>query len=433
MVTSDVKITRRILMGMWVNWALAFGSFALVLVLAFFVPKNWLPLPVAAIAYFLLIYSRHDDNATLYICGRSLRVAMKALFWSAAVMLTINILNTHMFFAGAIDWSATNHDIPYIVSLVIFPMLTLVSLWAVLRGRSNKYCVRCRRRHGFSSCNGVVSTIYYRESRYQVMMLLCFGATLTAVTVWYYFYYYININLNTPDLFFFRILPMGAYAISLVFMWMRYSNLTAVIGPVMFTESATNTLVRFLIVSGDFVMLDRTDSGRYDTPAYTEVPPDFFVTLDDARKLFKRLSGVDDFEIRFLYSTKNHDMRADVVHYAVFMPDEVSTRDAGVLRGEWFSLEQINRMLNTARLGAELCEEVYRIFTITMAWKTYDAEGRRLYPIKHYRPTFRLRDFKTWDVNYNDVNWLAVADNNQDRPFFRTRRLWNRILDSLSR
>lgn len=65
-----------------------------------------------------------------------------------------------------------------------------------------------------------------------------------------------------------------------------------------------------------------------------------------------------------------------------------------------------------------------------MAWKTYDREGKRLYPIKHYRPTFRLRDLKDWDVDYSDTSWFAVAENNQDRPFFRTRKFWRKITGS---
>jgi hypothetical protein len=62
-----------------------------------------------------------------------------------------------------------------------------------------------------------------------------------------------------------------------------------------------------------------------------------------------------------------------------------------------------------------------------MAWKTYDRQGRKLYPIKHYRPTFRLRDLKRWTVDYDDLFWLTVATNNQDRPFFRVRKIWQRI------
>jgi len=64
---------------------------------------------------------------------------------------------------------------------------------------------------------------------------------------------------------------------------------------------------------------------------------------------------------------------------------------------------------------------------MTMAWKTYDRNGRRLYPIRHYRPTFRLRDMPRWDVDYDDQTWFDVAINNEDHRFFRLRSFWNRL------
>lgn len=62
-----------------------------------------------------------------------------------------------------------------------------------------------------------------------------------------------------------------------------------------------------------------------------------------------------------------------------------------------------------------------------MAWKTYDREGKRLYPIKHYRPTFHIGDLREWNVDYDDASWFDIAHNNEDRPFFRLRKLWRRM------
>ena len=68
-----------------------------------------------------------------------------------------------------------------------------------------------------------------------------------------------------------------------------------------------------------------------------------------------------------------------------------------------------------------------------MAWKTYDRNGRRLYPIRHYKPTFRLRDLRDWTVDYDDETWFDVAHNNEDRRFYKLRSLWNRVTDVFSR
>lgn len=66
---------------------------------------------------------------------------------------------------------------------------------------------------------------------------------------------------------------------------------------------------------------------------------------------------------------------------------------------------------------------------MTMAWKTYDRNGHRLYAIKHYRPTFRFRDMKDWDIDYNDSTWFDIAANNEDGHFFRTKQFLSKITD----
>ena len=68
-----------------------------------------------------------------------------------------------------------------------------------------------------------------------------------------------------------------------------------------------------------------------------------------------------------------------------------------------------------------------------MAWKTYNRQGRRLYPIKHYKPIFRLRDFKEWDVDYNDPAWLQISEENEDTRFYRARRLLRKCLGIFNR
>ncbi len=65
-----------------------------------------------------------------------------------------------------------------------------------------------------------------------------------------------------------------------------------------------------------------------------------------------------------------------------------------------------------------------------MAWKTYNADGRRLYKVKNYRPIFRIKGIQDWDVDFNSPRWLNVARFNEDKPFYRLRRLFNRSNDS---
>ena len=61
-----------------------------------------------------------------------------------------------------------------------------------------------------------------------------------------------------------------------------------------------------------------------------------------------------------------------------------------------------------------------------MAWKTYDRNGRRQYPIRNYKPTFRFRDLAKWDVDYDDPLWREIAEFNEDKPLYRIRKFFRR-------
>lgn len=424
------SLTQRLMFGLWVNWTLTILSAAVVLVFPFIMSKSWLPLPVAAISYLLLVYSRREFSSEgTPGCVLTLRVALLTLFWSALIMETINVLNTHALLDGYIDWSRSNRNIPYIVGLILFPVLAANCLWQNIRGYDTRFCRNCQARNGYYPGGGVVSTIYSRESRYQVMLILYISIAFSLIQWWYYWCYYINVNMNTPDRFFFNYMPIAVLLLSIPFMWSRYTNLGHIIGPLTESENDRFSVLRFMVVSGDFSLLSYdADHDRYDTPLRAETTPGEVVSDTSARRIFTRAFGSDNFTLRHLYTSRSHNMRSEVIHYAAFIPESTDGEpQKGHLHGEWLSLDQIDRLLKSARLSAELADELYRIFTITMAWKTYDRNGHRLYPIRHYRPTFRLRDMPAWDVDYGDLSWLTVADNNQDRPFFRTRRLWRRI------
>jgi len=399
------------------------------MLLALFIPKAWLPLPVFVLAYIELVFLRLSESRPGAKNTAAIRVSVLTLFWTATVMLAINILNSRMLLNDYIDWSRANRDIPFVTCLIAYPILSFSSLWVMIRGNSRRSRIMpLVETSDIRPDNDVVSAIYNREGRYQVKLLLFLSIAMNIVEWWYYLEYYINVNMNTPDLFFFNYMPLMLYCLSLFFVWTRYQNLAAVIGPLAATERHRGTMVRFLVLAGDRLLLALNNHDRWDTPAITFINQLEANDNNRIRKAFSNVTGASDFQTRFLYNTGVDDNKIDIVHYAVFIPEESTIGDWGA--SNWFSLNQIDRMLKNAHLSAEISDEIYRIFTITMAWKTYDKDGRRLYPIKHYRPSFRLRDLKDWVVDYGDLSWLAVAENNQDRPFFHARKLWRKITGS---
>lgn len=426
MPRKNLDATHRLLFSLWFSWTICMLAYAIVFNLAFVVDKHWMALPVLLLSYILLVYSRRTSTNGHPGCVMLLRTTVQVLFYTALIM-EICVIVVHFNLLRHIPWfKATNDAIPFITCLILAPVMAIVTMWKLVAGQNSRFCAECRARNGYAPGTSVVSRVFESETRYQMQIVLMMSLGMAAVQWWYYFAFYININFNTPDHFFFNIMPAVIVLLSCVLMWMRYTNMTLMVGPMTEPDSNVGSVVRYLIVHDDSLLLHEDEHHRYDTPATADVDVRTFLSPEDAKKLFVKVSGLEDAKLRYLYSNKAFNMSAEVIHYAAFVDND----STGVLEGKWTSLDEIDRLMRRSRLSADMCDEVYRIFTVTMAWKTYSREGKRLYPIKHYRPTFRLRDFRDWAVDYEDPVWLDVASNNEDRPFYRTRRLWRRLTGS---
>lgn len=418
---------------MWLKWVLASGALTLVVILSLIIPKIWLPFVVYAISYGLILSLRADNaHKALRACGLIIKMTSEILFWSATVMLAINLMAAEWFFGNMLDGPMFNPSQPYITSLILFPVTAAVCAYALFAGQNLTYCRNCRRNHGYYSGDGLVATLFYHESRFQMRLLLT-GSILLSIASWtYYIVRYVNINFNSADIFIFHGTPVILFILSLLYMSARYRSMAVSLGRIGISDkqSASITRLRFLVLNGDHVYLRPDSNGLFDTPATESIARTEDLTPEQAHKHFAGLSGLDDFEMKYIYSNEGFAGGSNIIHYAVFLPDNNIGRLAPA---EPMTLDALDRLIKASMISPLLANEIYRIYTVTMAWKTYDRDGRRLYPIRHYRPTFRLRDLREWAVDYNDLHWLNIATNNQDCAFYRLRRLWRRLFSSLRR
>lgn len=427
MNNHKTNITDLMVQSLWFNWAVAFGSIALVLVLPRLITHTWLPLAAFVLAYAVQVYKNNRDMGMMLNNVASLKVASSTLYLSAFVMGAIILAQRFELADEVFHWDGGNPEFPYITGLVVFPVMALCSIWSMATGYGQNLSGEYRYREGMTTGASVISSFLTRANHYQVTVMMLVSVGMTAVDLWYYYCYYINVNMNTPDIFFFNWMPALLFVASLYFMWVRYHSIGLILGPIVGANAKAGALVRYLVVSGDRMLLAPNDNGRWDTPASTHVELAKVHDTDEIRRLCADLLHTDSFTMKYLYESGANDLSCMQLHYAAFMTDESKAGDVRGDKGCWYTLDEIDRMLRKAELSAEFTDELYRLFTITMAWKTYDKEGRRLYPIKNYKPTFRIRDMKNWDVDYDDPVWMMVSRNNQDRPFFRTRRLWQKI------
>lgn len=415
--------------GLWNYWAIAFGAIAAVMVCSLFISKTFLPFLLFAFSYGLVAKMKADSSSSkMGSCYLIMWAMTLILFWSAIIMLIINLIYSKWFFGGTLAVEPFNPRHPYVCSLIIFPVSLVISIYFLIRRHSLRVCRTCQARFGYYSPNSTVALLYFHEARFQLRLLLWLSLVLSIIDWSYYHFFYINVNFNKPDKFYFIVMPIAVYLLSLVYMSIRYMSITDEMISAVKNKKLRPmlTIARFLIFSGDAVYLTKQPDDLTDTPAQMTVPRRETLTDDDARSIVSGSFGLssDSFNLRYLYSDSGYQNDVNVIHYAVFLNDEAQPTIA--LPGKWMTIDEVDRQLKARELAPLLLSELHRIYNITMAWKTYDRNGHRLYPIKHYHPTFRLRDLPRWNVDYNDLSWLDVATNNQDRPFFKIRRLWRK-------
>lgn len=369
--------------------------------------------------------SRGDVN-----CSLINHYTFFAILLSGIVMLAINLINTSWITIKTFG----SDEVKYISTLVVYPIAAMFYGIAMLRRGKPEYCIACKEK----SCNSVKKSIernlFHRESRSLLISLFVLSLLISIVAWTYYFVFYINVNINSPDIFFFYITPVAAYGLYVFYMLSRYANIQFkfTIAPGR-AEHLHVTHLRYWVLKGDKMMLqmigiDGAGAELYDTPAVGEMPYTEKVSHEQARQAFSNLSGTNDFTLKYLFVTS--DETSNIMHYvAVLNSKDVKTP---ALQGEYYNLYEVNEMLKAGQLVKPLGYELHRVFEITMAWKTYDREGNRLYPIKKYRPTFRLADILDWNVDYDDLSWMGISKNNADKPFFKLKKFWRQHVSGVN-
>lgn len=430
--------------GLWRNWTIAIGFLAVLSFVSPLISQAWLA-PVCIALFLGLQWVRAVmGNQDVPVCSRLYKEVSVIILVITCVVLVRYFLTGG---EGAFELTGqpVNSNGPLLGILISAPVTALVTAFFLLQKREPLVCQLCHLRYGNVVKNGFIGTLYQREWRYQTRLLMGLALLLGVVDWTYYLSHYINVNLNRADYFFFLWLPLALYVISLVYLGWRYYSLWVFYchndeGHLVVNPSSTT--VRFLVLFDDRILLDirRTDKffnngaviKRFDTPAVTTLPYQERYDAGRAAQLFQQISGIPGAEVRPMYDSPDNVTYRNIFHFFAFV-DSKELVAGSKLEGEWFSLGELRQLMEQHLTGNDLNSEMARIYRVAMAWKTYDREGRRLYKIKHYRPTFRLKDIRGWDVDYNDGHWLEVGRLNEDSHLFRIRRFMKRLEKKIRR
>ena len=422
---------------LWNYWALSLGSLSALALLSPIVDAKYMPLIAFSIVVMLMYLDRRNRSKKSPDCFRQPFIIIVTLTLTALAMSVALLIDPDVFRS---PYHGADTPNPFLTILILGPASIVVSIYYMIRGNNPSYCKACKARNGDSVDRGFMGSILNHETKEQGKLFFLISMFIAVVTWTYYFCFYIDINVNKSDRFYFVAFPVAIYIFSLIYLGIRYYSIWGdfISDPeLMKLLGRKGTTLRFILINGENIYLaapslteiesiSASDDLRIDTPIVFHLEHREHVSIDEVRAMLKDSLPIDDIDVRYLYESHDHSMINNVVHYCAYIPDEDSVPQS--LSGEWFTFGEVVKMVKSGMIANALTTELRRIYTIAITVKTYDIDGNKRYPIKHYRPTFSLADIKKIDVDYNDDRWLAVAYTNADKRFFKLRRLWKRVV-----
>lgn len=420
--------------SLWANWAISLGFIMLPILIAPLVAPTILPILPLISAGVLTLLNRLNRQQAQPTCFRIPHITQIILISSTFILL-IDMLYKSNAEINSIIGQPVNKLNPILPILDIAPVAVIVCIVGIIRAKSPLSCRSCKNHLSEALENGHISKLYFRETTRQLHFLFWLSLALSITTWWYYLSTYINVNINSSDIYFFLLCPSLCYVLSLIYFGIRYYSLWAYYCKNTVSANVVEhqgTTLRFIVVCDDKILLNIPEHDRellhcathsIDVAFKVSIPFKERITDLEAHDIIRNVLDCDDNSLRFLFHTCDPGMYSNVFHYAVFVDN--ATHMAKELNGKWLSLSEINELIHEGKVSLALATELSHIYTVTMAWKAYDKCGRRIYEIKHYMPTFRLKDMPSWDVDYDDPNWLYISKLNEDKPLYRLRRMWH--------
>lgn len=422
--------------ALWTNWVISVGFLTLPILITPLVSPRLLPLIPLLLIGIITILDRRNRSQQSPNCFRVPHIIQYVLFFSS-IFLIADIFYKSSSEINEIINQPVNMSHPLLPALNIYPVTMIICLINIVRGNNSRSCHSCRNRHGKIIDRGLVGVLYNHEAKQQIKLLFFISLILSLSTWIYYIFFYVNVNINRTDSFIFALCPVMFYVLSIIYLGIKYYCLWGYYCQSSNRKIITDqrgTTIRYIVACRDkiFIKLPAVSTGKVveeelkaDVPLIISLPYKNNITENEAYTFFKDATYLHGVAPRLIFKSGDPGMFKNIFHYIVFLDDFDDILKS--FNGIWLTLSELNDMIKDGAVSISLASELSHIYTITMTWKTYDQSGRRRYEIKNYKPTFKLNDMPNWEVDYNDHNWLYVAEVNEDKPFYTLRRIWHKI------
>lgn len=430
------KINSNQVYGLWKNLTVCLLAVMGTLVFSKILPYYLSPVVALLVAsgLYVFIYNERFSNV------KSCIVPAITILYSIVVYAFLTIILNLMHVWGLFEMP---HEFifftdPFIPALILNPVSFVVLLVTFLQRRHLKACVDCRSNRSFGGQRGALGAIN-TEAHIQMKNFIWMSGILSLAVWLYYQFAYIDVNVNARDAYIFTWLTViGVLLDWLYFSW-RYYNLYLdlqesheLITPAELRDMTAKTYIRFYVVCDDYMYLtehakDINDRQEvWDTPFFTKQSMNGMLG-NDVKSLIKKMTGVDEGELKFFYGRKNpNDGKNSLLRYFYFLDGDISDYPELETPGEWVSFDKVKYIYSNQpeRMSELAVYDITRLATIILTEKIFDENGYRKNGIKSYNPTFNLKDVKKSNIDFQDDKWIEISLFNSDTPLYKLKKWW---------
>ena len=301
-------------------------------------------------------------------------------------------------------------------------------------------CLNCKISTGDYSGESKLGKILSHESYLQLRNLIVLFGLLSAIIWFYYLNYYVDAELNGRDFYMFIWLNVIGIIFDELYFAFRYYNLyldlkdnDELITQEELSDMTAKTYLRYYVICGNHIFLnthvvDTTRSrGRViDTPFFTKRSVNG-ITIPEVSSLIKRMTGVNDGELRFFFGRKNPGLeRHNTLSYFYFLEGNWEDHPEMNVEGEWVDFEMLKRIysFHPEEISSMMVSDITRMATIILTQKIFNEDGFRKIKLKSYQPSFNLKEVKKNNYDFQEEKWIRISLFNSDTKLYRLKKWW---------
>lgn len=439
------KVSSTQLFSFWRNLSIGLLVMMGLLFLSKILPFYYSPIVglLAAAFLYTLLYNNKLKRTT------SCMVVPYAMFYCVIVyaFLTIILNILDIWNIVSIPKELTFFNEPFIAALLFDPVCFIVFIVFYLRRNRLAICRDCKISKGFSLERGKIGEILDVETRLQLLnLILIFGILSVVVWTYYLVWYYEHSLVNNRDWYIFLWLNLFAFILDELYFASRYYNIYLdlkengeIITEEELSDMTSKTYLRFYVICGNNIFInpkvaDPNRKGHYilDTPFVTKRNVNG-ITNAEVSGIIKRMTGINDGELRFFFGRKSPDLvKHRVLRYFYFMDPDNGECPVIDLDGEWITFRDLINIYNKmpSSISATMLTDLSRMITIIVTQKIFDERGYRKIKARSYKPSFDLEEVREKNYDFQDDKWIRVSMFNSDMRGFHFKRWLNRFINN---